>query len=369
MRNKGVLINRIQHMLVACVFATGILTISATSPNSENTQGEVFSVGNGPIGIAVMSGNTDTDLIYVTNFLGSNMSIVKVSGVSNATGITDISLVDTISGITGGGPYDIAISPNGDHIYGSQSLIEGAISVVYTPENTIYEISISGITEPFGIEISPDGNSLYVANNHNSTLSVIDISSVSGTNISGATAISSIDIGQGPVMVAVSPGGNFVYTTNFADNSLSIIPTADMLSGITIPVGGNPIGLVTSPDGNFIYVSNFSTNDVSIINAPMMSGTTPDMSGVTEFKRIPVSKGPYGIDVSPDGQYIYVANKEAKQISVIQVSVDSGVTDFANIQNIKLDERPYFLAVSPTGNYIYTTNNYDDSISIVQAPF
>ena len=359
----------IKTILMTCIFTTGFLTISATSPDSENTEGEVFYVGNNPIGLAVISGNTDTDLIYVTSFPGYNISIVEVSGVSNITGITDISVKDTISGITGGGTYDIAISANGNHIYGSQSRIDGVLSVIYTPENKPYEIFLSGIMEPYGIEISPDGNSLYVANNYNSTLSVIDISSISGTDMSGVTEIRSIDLGQGPLKVAVSPDGNFIYTTNFADNSISLIPTADMLSGITIPVGNNPIDLVTSPDGNYIYISNFSSADVSIISAPMMSGTSPIWSGVTEVQRITVSKGPYGIDVSPDGKYIYVANKEAKQISIVQMSVDSGVTNFTNIQSINLEERPYFLKVSTNGNYIYMTNSYDDSISIVKAPF
>jgi lactonase family protein with 7-bladed beta-propeller len=66
--------------------------------------------------------------------------------------------------------------------------------------------------EPIAIAVNPDGKSVYVANNHDSTLSQYDI---------GPGGVLSPDIpatvptGGGPSGIAVSPDGKSVYVTDF----------------------------------------------------------------------------------------------------------------------------------------------------------
>jgi YVTN family beta-propeller protein len=87
----------------------------------------------------------------------------------------------------------------------------------------------------FGVAITPDGKYAYVANNHGTTVSVIN----TATN----TVIGPpIAVGNSPVGVAVTPNGKYVFVTNNSDNTVSVISTERIRwlahplgSGMTLP--------------------------------------------------------------------------------------------------------------------------------------
>ena len=74
---------------------------------------------------------------------------------------------------------------------------------------------------------------LYVANNGDNTVSVID----TATN----TVVATIPVGAGASGVAVTPDGTKVYVTNSASNNVSVIGTATNTVVKTIPVGTSPM--------------------------------------------------------------------------------------------------------------------------------
>lgn len=143
-----------------------------------------------------------------------------------------------------------------------------------------------------------------------------------------------ITVGAGPSRAIVTPNGLEVYVTNNTDNSVSVINTTTNLVTHTVGVGSSPDALAVTPDGSKVYVGN-NGGSVSVIDTTTKAVTTifpggpvrdlaitPDGSKVymaLEFaglKRIDTATNavstvsgsvcPEGVAVTPDGQFLYV---------------------------------------------------------------
>ena len=75
--------------------------------------------------------------------------------------------------------------------------------------------TITGLSEPFGVAVTPNGAYAYVANDDSGTVSVIS----TATNKVTAT----ITVGSSPYDVAVTPNGTYAYVVNFDSATVSVI--------------------------------------------------------------------------------------------------------------------------------------------------
>ena len=75
----------------------------------------------------------------------------------------------------------------------------------------------------------------------------------------------------------------------------------------TIDVGGEPIDLEYNPSNKYIYVANFDSDDVSVI------------ASVTNIviKTIDIGTGPWDLEYNPSNKRIYSANHWSDTVSVI----------------------------------------------------
>jgi len=78
-------------------------------------------------------------------------------------------------------------------------------------------------------------------------------------------ALNRITVGTGPSSVAVTPDGASVYCANNGANTVSVI---DVVSGNvtdTIAVGAFPASVAVNPDGASVYCANSDDSTVSVI--------------------------------------------------------------------------------------------------------
>jgi YVTN family beta-propeller protein len=155
---------------------------------------------------------------------------------------------------------------------------------------------------PFGVAVTPNGQAVYVTNNGDNTVSVIDALHL--------TVIKTITVGSGPYGVVVTPNGAKVYVANRGTNTVSVIDTASNSVVATVTVGANPYGVAVTPDGSTVYVANNGVNTVSTI------ATATDTLGPGVF----VFSSPIGVAVTPDGSKVYVANSGSNNVSVIDTA-------------------------------------------------
>ena len=151
----------------------------------------------------------------------------------------------------------------------------------------------------------------------------------------------------------------YAYVPNYNDSNISVVNTSTNMEIATIEIEGFgvvndkigkmvgvavlPDGNSVSPDRNYVYVANYGSNTVSVID-------TYDMEEV-DGSPIVVGENPVGVAVSPNGDYVYVANYGSNTVSVIDTS------DWKEVDGSPIDvgTEPVGVAVSPSGDYVYVT--------------
>ena len=79
-------------------------------------------------------------------------------------------------------------------------------------------------------------------------------------------------VGSGPRGVAVSPDGTTVYVADETDGKISYFATGSTSPTVTnLTVGTNPFGVAISPDGTKVFVTNDGAGTVSIIDTASKS--------------------------------------------------------------------------------------------------
>jgi len=91
-------------------------------------------------------------------------------------------------------------------------------------------------------------------------------------------------------------------------------------------VGTTPEGVAVTPDGAFVYVANQGSDNVSVIDTSTNIEVDVDGDPNNGITRIPVGDVPLGTAVTPDGAFVYVANVNSDNVSVIDTSTNT-VTD------------------------------------------
>ena len=177
--------------------------------------------------------------------------------------VNSVSRLDIPSGVLAPGIIPVGSQPYAVAVRGDQSLVyvannvDGSVSVIDTATNTVVA-SIAVGSSPLGLAVSADGTRVYVANEISTYISVIDTAS---------NTVTTIGIGSPSFDVAFSPDGTRAYATNNSVGStVSVINTATNTVETTINVGAGPTDVVFSPDGARAYVTNFFDDTVSVID-------------------------------------------------------------------------------------------------------
>ena len=192
--------------------------------------------------------------------------------------------------------------------YTLQTMTEIRLRVIDTASETISQTMTVG-EGPGGITVHPDGTKVYVANDMRQNISVIDTSS---NNV-----IDTISLPGNPVHVAFNPSGTRAYVTSWETSSVWVIDTASRTVIADIDVGATDgAGVDVSPDGAFVYVATTANLTDFALNP---NGTKAYVAswkndlfccqyclwhGLNYCCRPNSYSG--GIDFTPDGAYVYV---------------------------------------------------------------
>jgi YVTN family beta-propeller protein len=161
---------------------------------------------------------------------------------------------------------------------------------------------------------------------------------------------------------AQTPTNPLAYVSNSLDNSVSVIDLNAQKVIATIPVGMIPYGLQISPDGRFLYTINrgngsLGTNagsDISVVS------TATNKVVATINLNNPDGFAIAGI-VSNDGSKLYVSNGSTNYAGRM-ISVVSTATN-AVIASIKMGEvYPHALAISPDDKTLLVAEQDQQSI-------
>src|SRR5215210_7798998 len=197
---------------------------------------------------------------------------------------------------------------------------------------------------PYNLYFTPDGEKAIVVVERLQTLEFRDPDT---WRLLGSVYITSPGVDH----LVFSAEGDYLLASSEWGGVVTKVDTKEMKITGSIEIGGNPVDVKLSPDGSVFYVANQNKRfgGVHVIDAETM----------TELKFIPTGAGAHGLYVSRDAKSLYVANRLAGTISVI---------DFASRkvrETWEVGGSPDMFQLSPDGTQLWYADRYNSSVSVV----
>jgi YVTN family beta-propeller protein len=247
---------------------------------------------------------------FVANPISGTVSTIDMK--TRTKNPTDITVGTT--------PVGIAITPDGKTAFVANR-DSGTVSTIDMKTRTKNPTDIPVGPRPGGVAFTPDGRTAFVTNGllapggmvpGSDTVSTIDVK----TRTKHPTDIT---VGRLPFGIAITPDGKTAFVANLASDTVSTIDVKTRTKNPTdIPVGGQPAGIAITPDGRTAFVANSGNfgatpfprgNSVSTIDVKTRTKNPTD---------IPVGTGPAVVAITPDGKTAFVTN-QGGTVSTIDV--------------------------------------------------
>src|SRR5689334_3747474 len=167
---------------------------------------------------------------------------------------------------------------------------------------------------PSGLAISPDGNTLFVANNLGDSLGIVE-------DFRGERKLTRIDLPPHVYPYAVKvvhERGKVVkaYVSCWNDHSVAVVhPGGPAQTVARIDVGRHPTAMLLSQDQTRLYVANSNNDSVSVIDTRTDKET--ERISVRLSESVPPGNSPEGLALR--GDELYVANSHSNSVAVVQL--------------------------------------------------
>jgi YVTN family beta-propeller protein len=272
---------------------------------------------------------------------------------------------------------------------------------------------------PRGIQVSPDGKTVYVAmsgtpiapppkldaqgnpifqrgkddDDDDTARADKSADGIGVIDVAQKKLTGKLSVGSDPEEFSLSKSGSEMYVSNEDVKTASVIDLASGKVTHIIPIGQEPEGVATAPDGKSFYVTCEAGGDIYVIDAasykilghftvPLRPRSVDFLPGTAigfipsesvgqlnvidtvnykVVKAIPLPPGsrPVRVRAAPNGQKIYVSNGRAGTVSVL----DSH--SYELLDTIKVGTRPWGIVISPDGRYLYAANGPSNDVSVV----
>ena len=200
--------------------------------------------------------------------------------------------------------------------------------------------------DPANLAFSPDGHTLYVANQSEGAVTAIAASG-------GGKPISA-DVGDEPEGLAITPDGANLFVACAGSDRVAMLDAHSLNPVRTIELKGRPRGLLLSRDGKTVFVSVENAGQLALLSA---------VDGAL-IKRIDLAQGdakvkPVGMAEGPDG-HIFVTT--GKRGAVLEVDTGLG-TIVRTIDHV--GARPWGIAITADGDTLVTANGSSSDVSVI----
>jgi YVTN family beta-propeller protein len=172
------------------------------------------------------------------------------------------------------GTHMIVVTPDGNRTY---NVNIGSDSVTSTDVATGKMEVIPVGKSPEGISLSPDGKELWVGQNGDGGISIIDTATNKVTKV--------LQVTQVPIRVRFTPDGKRVLISDPKTGDLIIYDAAARREVKRIPLGGTPVGILVTPDSKRAFVAQNGIGKVAVI----------DLASMNVIKTLDTGKGPDGL--------------------------------------------------------------------------
>lgn len=153
-------------------------------------------------------------------------------------------------------------------------------------------------------------------------------------------------LAKGAASLTTSVDGSLAYVAHSDLSQISVIDLASWQVKTTYRAPGEPFGLAASASGK-LYVGDWNSADVHELDAATGKLLRSTKAG----------KSPAHLALTPDGQLLVAAAREANTVTVIDTS------DFAARATLPVERSPFALAVAHSGTRALVANAQAGSVS------
>ena len=311
--------------------------------------------------------------------VGTYTKAIHVCRFDPATG--NISLINTLEGLNN--PSFLTISANGQHVY--------AVSEAGKTEGGVYAFSFdktsnrlkllntqpSGGTSPCHISIDKAGRNAIVSNYGSGSVSVLPIledgslgAPVQTIQHTGSGFITSRQEGPHAHSATFSPDEKQVFVADLGIDKIMIYDydpenkkaplTPSAIPFVATGPGTGPRHFIFHPNGKYAYVVGELGGNVVAYNYAHKT-----LTAIGAFSTSPWASPKFGladVHISPDGNYLYVSDRERQNYLVIfSINQSNGEIRYLNRERT-LGETPRNFLIAPSGKFVLVANQNSDNI-------
>jgi YVTN family beta-propeller protein len=207
-----------------------------------------------------------------------------------------------------------------------------------------------------GAAFSRDGKTLYVSGGED------DVVHVYSWNGAEAAFVRDVDLREGasdpkgshyPAGIAVSPDGRSVYVAENVAGDVAIVDAASLAVTARVKTDAYPYALAVAKNGD-VFASAWGAHTVSIIR------------GAAEAAKIEVGRHPSALRLTPDGATLYVALASVDQVAVVDVATRrvTGVLHDSSPDEPREGATPNGLALSRDGRRLYVAEADNNAVAL-----
>jgi 6-phosphogluconolactonase (cycloisomerase 2 family) len=314
--------------------STGALTVLAGSPITVPGSNQLYEADVDPSGkFLYVVDDTSSGKVFGFAINPSDGSLTAIAGSPFAAGA---------------GSQSLAFDASGTHLYTAN--YDGNSISAYSINATSGALtalpgspySVTG-TNPHPSQIVRSGNHLFVANFGTNVVDVFTVTSGTGALTEGVAG-SPFATGTGPDSLAIDPSGEVLYTANFPASISAFKVNAS--TGVLTPVAGNPQPVPVSSyisidlQGKFLFVTENTGLAVFPINL-----STGALGAAATGSPYATGSNPYSVSIDPSGQFVYVGNDGAANVSEFTLNGTTGVLTAVSGSPVAAGNNPDFIAI------------------------
>ena len=337
------------------VATTGDQTLSSLTIDLSN--GSVSSVkstaqtGPNPSAMAL---TPDGTFLFVANFCDDSIAVYKFNSdgtvsVPCPSSNSNCSIVSIPAGANSPNPttMGLTIDPSGELLFVSNQGNSGPLGQAGTVPGTITVFSIASFDQNAGTM----------------------------TSTSFPASLPGDVIGNGSSGLAIPASGNYLYVADEFTSTVAAY-TYDSNGNLTLinsyPTAANPTALAfsrivaASNRDNFLFVSNTGSNQISVFSACVTTSLNcAAANGSLSSIGAPFSAptGPGQIIVDPAFDWVYVVEKNSNQVSQFSFAPATGALAALSPAAISVGSGPVSGGVTSDGNWVFVANGLASNLS------
>jgi YVTN family beta-propeller protein len=273
---------------------------------------------------------------------------------------------------TGEGPHEVAVSPDGATAvvanYGGQQNPGNSLTVIdVTTKSVTKTIDLGAFRRPHGVVFLADGNRVLVTAEVNRSLLVVDLAVGEVVQVFNTDA----EISH---MVAVTPWRpdwpvpQRAFVSNIGSGSICAfeLESGKVLGEVVTAPGAE--GIDVSADGREVWVANRAADTITVL----------DSQSLAIVSSIDCASFPIRLKFTPDGSNVLVSNARTGDVAVFDARTRAEIT------RIRMDEEPVDdpagrlfagafegspvpvgILVHPAGDYAFIANTQADVVTMI----